>query len=102
MSPLPLAVQPSSSTVKPTTGTSILALEYDGGVVIAADTRVSMGTYICNRASNKITALCDNVYLARSGSAADTQIVSDYGEIDGSLHRTLLGLRLFNVDVWGC
>ena len=32
-----------------------------------------------NRASDKLTALCDNVYLLRSGSAADTQAVADYG-----------------------
>lgn len=64
----------------PHTGTTIVAALYDGGVVIAADSRVSTGTYVSNRASDKITPLWDNVYLLRSGSAADTQVVSDYGE----------------------
>lgn len=63
----------------PHTGTTIVAVSYAGGVVIGADSRVSTGTYISNRASDKITALCDNVYLLRSGSAADTQAVGDYG-----------------------
>jgi len=27
---------------------------------------------------SQITALCDNVFLARSGSAPDTQLISDY------------------------
>jgi 20S proteasome subunit beta 1 len=64
----------------PHTGTTIVACLYDGGVVIGADSRVSTGTYVSNRASDKITPLWDNVYLLRSGSAADTQVVSDYGE----------------------
>jgi hypothetical protein len=37
------------------------------------------GTYISNRVSDKITPLADNVFLCRSGSAADTQAVSDIG-----------------------
>ncbi|KAF8100166.1 hypothetical protein N665_0230s0050 [Sinapis alba] len=34
--------------------------------------------YVANRASDKITQLIDNVYVCRSGSAADSQVVSDY------------------------
>ena len=65
----------------PHTGTTVVAVSYAGGVVIGADSRVSTGTYVSNRASDKITALCDNVYLLRSGSAADTQAVADYGAL---------------------
>lgn len=50
-----------------------MACAYAGGVVLGADGRVSTGQYISNRSSNKITQLSDNVYLLRSGSAADTQ-----------------------------
>ena len=64
----------------PQTGTTVVAVAYDGGVVVGADSRVSMGTYINNRASNKITPLTDNVWLLRSGCAADAQAVADYGE----------------------
>ena len=63
----------------PHTGTTIVAVQFDGGVVLGADSRVSTGTYVSNRASDKITPLADFVYLLRSGSAADTQAVSDYG-----------------------
>jgi len=63
----------------PHTGTTIVAVQFDGGVVLGADSRVSTGNYISNRASDKITPLTDSVYLLRSGSAADTQAVSDYG-----------------------
>ena len=61
------------------TGTTIVAVAYDGGVVLGADSRVSTGTYISNRASDKLTPLHDSVWLLRSGSAADTQLVADYG-----------------------
>jgi len=64
----------------PHTGTTIVACCYEGGVVIGADSRVSTGTYVSNRASDKITPLWDNVYLLRSGSAADCQMVADYGQ----------------------
>ncbi|VAH23238.1 unnamed protein product [Triticum turgidum subsp. durum] len=36
------------------------------------------GMYVANRASDKISQLTDNVYVCRSGSAADTQVISDY------------------------
>ena len=71
------ATVPSTSAA-PHTGTPIVAVEYDGGVVLGADSRVSTGTYVSNRASDKITPLSESIYLLRSGSAADTQAVSDY------------------------
>lgn len=54
-------------------GTTILAVSFDGGVVLAADSRTSSGSYVVNRTSNKLTKLTKNVYCCRSGSAADTQ-----------------------------
>ncbi|CAA7407434.1 unnamed protein product [Spirodela intermedia] len=59
-------------------GTTIIGVSYDGGVVLGADSRTSTGMYVANRASDKITQLTENVYVCRSGSAADTQVVSDY------------------------
>lgn len=59
------------------TGTTIMAIEFKDGVVIGADTRTTTGIYIANRVSNKLTKVTDNIYCCRSGSAADTQAVSD-------------------------
>eukprot|EP00916_Digyalum_oweni_P021185 GHVL01035225.1.p1 GENE.GHVL01035225.1~~GHVL01035225.1.p1 ORF type:complete len:217 (+),score=42.33 GHVL01035225.1:29-679(+) len=64
------------------TGTTIVAVKFTGGadgiggVVMGADTRVSTGIYVANRASYKIAQLHDRIYCCRSGSAADTQFVS--------------------------
>jgi len=60
------------------TGTTIMAVKYDGGVILGADSRTSTGSYIANRVSDKLTAVHDRIYCCRSGSAADTQAVSDY------------------------
>ena len=59
-------------------GTSIIAVSYEGGVVLGADSRTSTGIYVANRVSDKLTAIHDRVYCCRSGSAADTQALSDY------------------------
>lgn len=58
-------------------GTTIMALSFDGGVILAADSRTSTGTYVVNRVSNKLTKLADNIYCCRSGSAADTQAMAE-------------------------
>jgi 20S proteasome subunit beta 1 len=54
-----------------------MAVSFDGGVVLGADSRTSMGSYIANRVSKKITKITENIFVCRSGSAADTQAVSD-------------------------
>jgi len=72
--------------VPPHTGTTVVAVAYNGGVVLGADSRVSTGTYVSNRASDNLTPLSDFLWLLRSGSAADTQAVADYGDpgsVDG-------------------
>lgn len=57
--------------------TTIMAVEFDGGVVIGADSRTSTGTYVANRVTDKLTRLTDKIYCCRSGSAADTQAIAD-------------------------
>ena len=58
-------------------GTSLVVLPCVGGVVLGADTRVSTGTYVANRVSDKIAPLSKHIFCARSGSAADTQAIAD-------------------------
>uniref|UniRef100_A0A131XNR3 Proteasome subunit beta n=1 Tax=Hyalomma excavatum TaxID=257692 RepID=A0A131XNR3_9ACAR len=59
------------------TGTTVIAVEFDGGVVMGADTRTSTGAYVANRVSDKLTRVTDRIYCCRSGSAADTQAIAD-------------------------
>lgn len=54
-----------------------MAVEFNGGVVIGADSRTSSGTYVSNRVTDKLTKISDKIYCCRSGSAADTQAIAD-------------------------
>lgn len=67
--------------------TTIMAITYDGGVIMGADSRTSTGTYVANRVSDKITSLHDHIYACRSGSAADTQAIADYVRYFLASHR---------------
>merc|ERR1712151_1491257 len=60
------------------TGTTIMAVKFDGGVVLAADSRTSTGTYVANRASRKISKVHDKIFVCRCGSAADTQALTGF------------------------
>lgn len=53
-----------------------MAVEYDGGVVLGADSRTSSGPYVANRVTDKLTQVTDRIFCCRSGSAADTQTVA--------------------------
>ncbi|GMT22848.1 hypothetical protein PFISCL1PPCAC_14145 [Pristionchus fissidentatus] len=63
--------------VEISTGTTLIAMEYDGGVVIGTDSRTSAGSFISSRTTNKITPITDHLSVCRSGSAADTQAIAD-------------------------
>ncbi|KAK3815006.1 MAG: proteasome subunit beta type-6 [Benniella sp.] len=58
-------------------GTTIMAVQFDKGVIIGADSRTTTGSYIANRVTDKLTEVHDTIYCCRSGSAADTQAVAD-------------------------
>lgn len=55
-----------------------MAIPFENGVILGADSRVSTGTYVANRVSDKVAQLHDRIWCCRSGSAADTQALTDY------------------------
>jgi 20S proteasome subunit beta 1 len=67
-----------------------MAVSYDGGVVLGADSRTSTGSYVANRATDKVTRIADTIYLCRSGSAADTQALA----AAAATHLAQLGVEL--------
>ncbi|KAM8952632.1 proteasome subunit beta type-9 [Pelodytes ibericus] len=68
---------PYNSSCEVSTGTSIIAVEFDGGVVVGSDSRVSAGDAVVNRVFNKLARVHENIFCALSGSAADAQAVAD-------------------------
>lgn len=75
-----------------------MAVTFDGGVVLGADSRTSTGSYVANRVSDKIVPIHDYVWACRSGSAADTQAVSDHVRYYVDAHR--LDNRYFEIRMW--
>jgi 20S proteasome subunit beta 1 len=61
-------------------GTTLVALKFDGGVVVAADSRTSQSVMVSNKFAKKINVIVDNeetsCAICRSGSAADTQFLA--------------------------
>ncbi|XP_069775872.1 proteasome subunit beta type-6 isoform X3 [Narcine bancroftii] len=71
------SLHPDWTSREVSTGTTIMAVEFDGGVVIGADSRTTTGSYIANRVTDKLTPIHDLIFCCRSGSAADTQAIAD-------------------------
>ncbi|XP_034963783.1 proteasome subunit beta type-9 [Zootoca vivipara] len=67
-------------------GTTIMAVEFDGGVVIGSDSRVSAGESVVNCVFNKLERLHNRIYCALSGSAADAQAIADMVNYHLELH----------------
>nr|XP_035922087.1 proteasome subunit beta type-6 isoform X2 [Halichoerus grypus] len=73
----PEAITPDWGSREVSTGTTIMAVQFEGGVVLGADSRTTTGSYIANRVTDKLTPIHDRIFCCRSGSAADTQAVAD-------------------------
>lgn len=76
-----------------------MAVQFEGGVIMGADSRTSTGTYVANRVSDKITSLHDHIYACRSGSAADTQAITDYVRYFLASHRYVRGTLVEKLSV---
>ena len=78
-----------------------MAVEYDGGVIIGADSRTSTGVYVANRVSDKLTEISDTIFCCRSGSSADTQATADLVKYNLNLHRSAgCSLHVGNHMLW--
>ncbi|KAL2080177.1 hypothetical protein ACEWY4_023970 [Coilia grayii] len=73
------------------TGTTIIGIEFDGGVVLGSDSRVSAGASVVNRVMNKLSLLHDKIYCALSGSAADAQTIAEVVNYQLDVHSVELG-----------
>eukprot|EP00903_Cladosiphon_okamuranus_P006144 g6045.t2 len=71
--------------------TTLVAARFEGGVVIGADSRTSQGSFVANRLTDKISTVAPSIFLARSGSSADTQFVAGVIEAKMEAYRTEFG-----------
>lgn len=56
-------------------GTTLVAVLYSHGVVVGADSRTSVSGYVSHKTAHKLTPMTHHCLVARSGSAADTQLL---------------------------
>lgn len=84
-------MEPDFVSAQHLTGTTVMAVQFDGGVVIGADSRTTSGAYVANRVTDKLTRITDKIYCCRSGSAADTQAIADIVAYHLSVHQLEIG-----------
>ncbi|XP_038158692.1 proteasome 20S subunit beta 12 [Cyprinodon tularosa] len=69
------------------TGTTILAAIFDGGVVIGSDSRASIGgEYVSSKTINKVVQVHDKIFCCMAGSLADAQAVIKTAKFQLSFH----------------
>ena len=55
------------------TGTTIVGVIFDGGLVLGADTRATAGSIVADKNCEKIHFIAPNIYCCGAGTAADTE-----------------------------
>jgi proteasome beta subunit len=58
------------------TGTSTLGICFNGGVVVGADHRATMGHFVANKNVQKLFSIADNIALTTAGLVGHAQVLS--------------------------
>lgn len=75
------------------TGTTIVGCIYDGGVVIAADTRATSGPIVADKNCEKLHYISPNIWCAGAGTAADTEFTTALISSQLELHSLSTGRK---------
>ena len=67
----------NQNQMQPVTGTTGLALKFAGGIVIVADRRASMGTFVASKHAKKVHKLNDYTGMGIAGLVSDAQTLID-------------------------
>ncbi|KAJ2900761.1 Proteasome B-type subunit [Zalerion maritima] len=68
------------------TGTTIVGCIFDGGVVIAADTRATSGPIVADKNCEKLHYIAPQIWCAGAGTAADTEFTTSLISSQLELH----------------
>ncbi|CAL8299756.1 unnamed protein product [Lota lota] len=69
------------------TGTTIMAVTFDGGVIIGSDSRASMGgEFVSSKTINKLVQVHERIFCCMAGSLADAQAVLKTAKFHLNLH----------------
>ncbi|KAI9792993.1 MAG: proteasome core particle subunit beta 2 [Piccolia ochrophora] len=75
------------------TGTTIVGCIYDGGVVIAADTRATSGPIVADKNCEKLHYIAPQIWCAGAGTAADTEFTTALISSQLELHSLSTGRK---------
>ena len=73
------------------TGTTIVGVVYDGGVVLGADTRATEGDTVADKNCEKIHYIAENIWCCGAGTSADTESTTALISSQLELHRMATG-----------
>jgi len=73
------------------TGTTIVGVVFDGGVVLGADTRATEGDTVADKNCEKIHYIADNIWCCGAGTSADTESTTGLISSQLELHRMATG-----------
>lgn len=68
-------------------GTTTVGIVFDNGVVLAADKRATMGTFIASKTVEKIQLVADNMALTTAGGVGDAQSLARMLRAELELYR---------------
>nr|XP_043625546.1 proteasome subunit beta type-7-B-like isoform X3 [Erigeron canadensis]XP_043625550.1 proteasome subunit beta type-7-B-like isoform X3 [Erigeron canadensis] len=69
------------------TGTTSVCLVFQDDVILGADTRATEGPIVADKNCEKIHYMASNIYCCETGTAADTEAVTDNISSQLKLHR---------------
>jgi len=72
-------------------GTTTIGIVCNNGVVLASDTRVTMGSYVAHKRGKKIYRIADHLAMTISGSVADAQRTVDILTANAQLYKLNIG-----------
>ncbi|XP_043652330.1 proteasome subunit beta type-2 isoform X1 [Drosophila teissieri] len=75
------------------TGTTLVGIVFDGGVIIAAESRATNGNIIPSKKSRKVCELQTNIFAGGAGVARDTNALVELTRAQLELHRMNTGFR---------
>ncbi|MDH5460181.1 MAG: proteasome subunit beta, partial [Candidatus Bathyarchaeota archaeon] len=75
-------------------GTTTIAVVYRDGVILASDTRVTMGFYVAHKHGKKIYKIDDHLAMTISGTVADAQRTVDILTANAQLYKLNMGRPL--------
>ena len=75
-------------------GTTTLGVVCKDGVILASDTRVTMGFYVAHKHGKKVYKIDDHLAMTIAGTVADAQRVVDILTVNAQLYKINLGRPL--------